>query len=278
MNEEKVWERIAIARNPKRPTAKILIQEIITDFIEFHGDRFYRDDPSLVCGIGFLKDLPLTIIGHEKGESTPDKIAHNFGMAHPEGYRKALRLMKQAEKFKRPILFIIDTPGAYPGIGAEERGQAGAIAANLFTMIDLEVPLIAVVLGEGGSGGALAIGVSDEIWMFENAIYSILSPEGFASILYKDASLAKQIAPTMKLTAQDLYDFKIIEEIIPEVSGGLHLDPNFSFCILKEKLFTKFCLLLKEDIKDVLKKRYEKYRQIGIYEMASKGENDEKYL
>ena len=189
-----VWNKVLLARNAKRPTARTLIKYLLTSFIELHGDRTFRDDPAVIGGIGFLNDIPITVIAQEKGVSTNDKIEKNFGMLHPEGYRKALRLMKQAEKFNRPILLIIDTPGAYPGIGAEERGQGSAIATNLKEMISLKVPMVSVVLGEGGSGGALGMGVSDEVWMFENAIYSILSPEGFASILYKDASLAKEAA------------------------------------------------------------------------------------
>lgn len=263
---EQIWEKVQIARNVKRPTAKVLISNIITNFIEMHGDRLYRDDKSIVAGIGFLEDLPITVIAQEKGDSTPDKIERNFGMPHPEGYKKTLRLMKQAEKFKRPILFIIDTPGAYPGIGAEERGQASAIAINLATMIDLKVPLISVVLGEGGSGGALAIGVSDEVWMFENAIYSILSPEGFASILYKDAGLAKDAAAVMKITAQDLFEYRIIDKIIPEVEDGLHVNPLYSFAILKDELIKKYKDLREISTEQLLKNRYEKYRKIGIYE------------
>lgn len=263
---EQIWKKVQIARNVKRPTAKVLISNIITNFIEMHGDRLYRDDKSIVAGIGFLEDLPITVIAQEKGDSTPDKIERNFGMPHPEGYKKALRLMKQAEKFKRPILFIIDTPGAYPGIGAEERGQASAIAINLATMIDLKVPLISVVLGEGGSGGALAIGVSDEVWMFENAIYSILSPEGFASILYKDAGLAKDAAAVMKITAQDLFEYRIIDKIIPEVEDGLHVNPLYSFAILKDELIKKYKDLREISTEQLLKNRYEKYRKIGIYE------------
>ena len=263
---EQVWKRVQIARNVKRPTAKVLISSIVTNFIEMHGDRLYRDDKCLICGIGLLGNEPVTVIAQEKGDSTPDKIERNFGMPHPEGYRKALRLMKQAEKFNRPVLLIIDTPGAYPGIGAEERGQASAIAVNLAEMIDLKVPLISVVLGEGGSGGALAIGVSDEVWMFENAIYSILSPEGFASILYKDAGLAKEAAAVMKLTAQDLLEYHIIDKIIPEVEEGLHVNQMYSFAILKDQLINKYKELREISTKDLLNNRYQKYRKIGVYE------------
>lgn len=266
MNEDKVWQKVQLARNVKRPTAQVLIKYLINDFIELHGDRLYGDDSCFIGGIGFFSGMPITVIGQEKGLTTKEKIIRNFGMGHPEGYHKALRLMKQAEKFNRPVLFIIDTPGAYPGIGAEERGQAMAIAVNLSEMINLKVPMISVIIGEGGSGGALGIGVSDEVWMFENAIYSILSPEGFASILYKDASLAKQAAVDMKITAQDLYQFKIIEKIIPEVEGGLHLNPKYSFDILKKHLLEKYSQLRRQSIADLLNNRYNKYRNIGIYE------------
>lgn len=265
-NEELVWERVQIARNIKRPTAKSLIDFLITDFMELHGDRLFGDDSCIISGIGFLDNQPVTVIAQEKGVTTNEKIERNFGMTHPEGYRKALRLMKQAEKFNRPIVFIIDTPGAYPGIGAEERGQASAIAVNLSEMIDLKVPLISIVLSEGGSGGALGIGVSDEIWMFENSIYSILSPEGFATILYKDVSLAKQVAVIMKLTASDLLDYKIIDKIIPEVDGGLHNDPIYSFTILKRELTKKIEDLKKTDLNQLLLQRYKKYRNVGVYE------------
>lgn len=266
VTESSVWTRVQLARNIKRPTAKVLIEYLITSFTELHGDRLFRDDQSIIGGIGFLDKMPVTVIAQEKGDSTNDKIEKNFGMPHPEGYRKALRLMKQAEKFNRPIIMIIDTPGAYPGLGAEERGQGSAIAVNLMEMIDLKVPTISIVLGEGGSGGALGIGVSDEIWMFENAIYSILSPEGFASILYKDASLAKEAAEKMRLTANDLFEFEIVEKVIPEVEGGLHLDKNYSFEILKSELVKKFNELKKLPQEELLSKRYNKFRKIGAYE------------
>lgn len=264
--EEKVWQKVLTARNNKRPTASSLIKYLFKDFIELHGDRLYGDDSCFICGIGLLDNIPLTIIAQEKGTTTEDKIKRNFGMPNPEGYRKSLRLMKQAEKFNRPIVCIIDTPGAYPGIGAEERGQAGAIANNLMEMINLKVPIISIVLGEGGSGGALAIGVSDEVWMFENAIYSILSPEGFASILYKDANYAKSVAPLMKITASDLLELNIVDKIIPEVEGGLHNDPTYSFDILKLELLTKFNELIEIDSVKLLNKRYEKFRSIGVFQ------------
>src|SRR5690554_2313338 len=204
------WDTVKLARHPERPTSIDLINYLFTDFMELHGDRQFSDDHSIIGGIGFLGKVPVTIIAQEKGVKTEEKIKRNFGMPHPEGYRKALRLMKQAEKFNRPIITIIDTPGAYPGIGAEKRGQAGAIAVNLQEMFNLKTPIISVVLSEGGSGGALAIGVADRIAMFENAIYSILSPEGFAAILYKDNTLASQAAELMKITAKDLKEFRIV--------------------------------------------------------------------
>lgn len=266
MNKDLIFEKVLLARHNKRPTAIKLIDYLVDDFIELHGDRLYRDDKSLICGIGFINNVPVTIIAQEKGDTTDNKILHNFGMPHPEGYRKALRAMQQAQKFNRPIICIIDTPGAYPGIGAEERGQAYAISNNLKEMITLSVPIISIVLGEGGSGGALGIGVSDEIWMFENSIYSILSPEGFASILYKDASLAKDAAAIMKLTAEDLFNYGIVDFIIEEVNTGLQDNPEYSFKILKENLINKISMLQEVDKKVLISNRYLKYRKIGIYE------------
>jgi len=266
VTEDQIWEIVQIARNNKRPTAKTLINYLFTDFLEMHGDRAFGDDPAIITGIGMLDGHPLTVIAEEKGETTREKITRNFGMPNPEGYRKALRAMKQAEKFNRPIIMIIDTPGAYPGVGAEERGQANSIAENLATMMYIKVPMLAIVLGEGGSGGALAIGVADETWMFANAIYSILSPEGFATILYKDVFLAKYAASVMKITAQDLLSYGIIDEIIPEVDGGMHLDPDYSLTILKTKLTEKIEELIMANREELLAKRYLEYRNIGEYE------------
>lgn len=258
------WEIVKLARHPKRITSRTLISLLFTDFIELKGDRLYRDDPSIIGGIGKFQSLPVTIIAQEKGMDTEDKIKHNFGMPHPEGYRKAMRLMKQAEKFNRPIIAIIDTPGAYPGIEAEERGQARAIAQNLFDMMALSVPIIVVVLSEGGSGGALAIGIGDYTVMFENAIYSILSPEGFASILYKDSSKAEEAAAIMKLTAKDLLSFKIIDDIISE-KEGLHEDPTFGINELKQKMTKRLKKLQTLNKQTLLKQRYEKFRKIGVF-------------
>lgn len=258
------WERVKLARHPKRPTAKDLIAHLSTDFVELKGDRGFRDDPAIIAGIGTFKGIPMTIIAQEKGSNTEEKIKHNFGMVHPEGYRKALRLMKQAEKFNRPILCIIDTPGAYPGIGAEERGQAQAIAFNLREMMSIKTPIICVVLGEGGSGGALAIGVGDYIMMFENSIYAILSPEGYASIIYKDASKASDAAELMKLTATDLKSFHIIDEIIEE-QEGLHENPHFGFHQFEDALLKVLKKLMKMPVQKRLNQRYIKYRQIGVF-------------
>jgi len=251
------WQNVLNARSDKRPTTKDLINNLFDSFIELKGDALYGDDSSIIGGVAYLKDLPITIIGQEKGKSTEEKIKHNFGMTHPEGYRKALRLMKQAEKFKRPIITIIDTPGAFPGIEAEERGQAKAIANNLFEMMTLNTPIISIVLGEGGSGGALALNVSDITFMLKNAIYSVISPEGFATILYKDAKRASNITDDMKITAKDLYEFGIIDKIIDE-DDNLHINYNN----LKNNLYSNILeLILKYEDNTLLKNRYNKYKK-----------------
>ncbi len=210
------WENVEIARNPNRKTALDYIEKIFDEFVELHGDRLYKDDMSTVCGLARIGEQNFTIIAQQKGRNTKENIERNFGMPNPESYRKAIRLMKQAEKFNRPIVTFVDTKGAYPGIGAEERGQGEAIARSMFEMAKLEIPIITVVIGEGSSGGALAISVGNKILMLENAIYSILSPEGYASILWKDSSRVKEAAEKMKLTAKDLYNFKIVDKIIKE--------------------------------------------------------------
>src|SRR3954471_15189575 len=220
----KPWDRVQIARHPNRPTTLDYISLLFTDFFECHGDRTYGDDEAIVGGIAKFHGLPITVIGQQRGKDTKENIRRNFGMPHPEGYRKALRLMKQADKFNRPIICFIDTKGAYPGKAAEERGQSEAIARNLFEMAGLKVPVICIVIGEGGSGGALALGVGNRIYMLENSTYSVISPEGAAAILWKDASLAKNAAETMKITAPDLKELGIIDGIIPEVKGGAHKD------------------------------------------------------
>ena len=212
------WEKVEIARNPKRKTAIEYIENIFDEFVELHGDRSFKDDKSIVCGLAKVGEQNYTIIAQQKGRTTKENIERNFGMPNPESYRKAIRFMKQAEKFKRPVITFIDTKGAYPGIGAEERGQGEAIAKSMFEMAKLKVPVIAIVIGEGSSGGALAISVGNKIFMLENAIYSILSPEGYSSILWKDSSRVKEAAEKMKLTAKDLYDLKVIDKIIKEPS------------------------------------------------------------
>src|SRR5471030_196536 len=219
------WECVEIARHKDRPTGKYYIEAIFKDFIEFHGDRSFGDDKSIIGGIASFNDINVTVIAITKGANTAENIERNFGMPNPEGYRKALRLMKQAEKFKRPVICFVDTPGAFPGIGAEERGQGQAIANNLFELSRLKTPIISIVTGEGGSGGALALAVADKVFMLEHSVYSILTPEGFASILWKDASRAKEAAAVMKITAKNLKDFNIVDDVIKEPRGGAHKNP-----------------------------------------------------
>lgn len=259
------WQRVQIARHTGRPTTLDYIGHIFDSFFEIHGDRLYGDDPALVAGIAKLDDQPVTVIGHQKGKDTKENIARNFGMPHPEGYRKALRAMEQADKFSRPIICFIDTPGAYPGKAAEERGQSEAIARNLKAMAGFEVPIISVVTGEGGSGGALALGVSNHIYMLENAIYSVISPEGAAALLWKDASMAQRAAETMKITAADLHEMGIIEGVIPEPRGGAHKDPQAQAAAIKETLQQALSELSALDKKALLDQRYAKYRHIGRF-------------
>jgi acetyl-CoA carboxylase carboxyl transferase subunit alpha len=264
-NNLTAWEKVSIAKLVERPTALDYIERIFTDFIELHGDRLFRDDPSIVGGIGKLNGRPVTIIGQQKGRDTKEYIKRNFGMPNPEGYRKVLRLMKQAEKFNRPVICFVDTPGAYPGIGAEERGQGEAIARNLMEMANLRVPLVSIVIGEGGSGGALAMAVADEVWMLENAIYSILSPEGFASILWKDSSRAKEAAEVMKITAEDLKNFGIIDRVVKEPLGGAHKNVEETAGNIKAALSETISKLSEYDIEELLNKRYNKFRSFGVY-------------
>ncbi|MFU0788373.1 acetyl-CoA carboxylase carboxyl transferase subunit alpha [Virgibacillus proomii] len=262
----KPWDRVQLARHPERPTTLDYIEELFTDFIEFHGDRLFGDDAAIVTGIAFYKEKPVTIIGHQRGKDTKENIRRNFGMPHPEGYRKALRHMKQAEKFSRPIICFIDTKGAYPGKAAEERGQSEAIARNLMEMAGLTVPIICVVIGEGGSGGALALGVGDEIHMLENSTYSVISPEGAASILWKDASYAQTAAESMKITAYDLKKLGIIDRIIPEPRGGAHRNVKEQAAYLDEAIVQSLQMLEKYSVDELLKKRWEKYKKIGQYQ------------
>lgn len=256
------WERVSIARKLERPKALDYIENIFEDFIELHGDRNFADDKAIIGGIAKLNGMPVTVIGEQKGKKANENLERNFGMPNPEGYRKALRLMKQAEKFKRPIITFIDTPGAYPGMGAEERGQGEAIARNILEMSRLEVPIICVVIGEGSSGGALAIAVGDKILMLENAIYSILSPEGFASILYKDSSKAKEAAEDMKATAEDLKGFGVIDEIIEEPEGGAQEDFKSVAENIRKYLIRNLEELRKLEVEELLEKRYKKFRKM----------------
>lgn len=258
------WDKVLIARHPKRPRAKAFIEYLSPDFMELHGDRLYRDDPSIIGGIGSINGEVFTIIAQQKGCTTEENIERNFAMPHPEGYRKALRLMLQAEKFKRPILTIVDTPGAYPGIGAEERGQGQAIAHNLYEMSRLTVPVISVIIGEGGSGGALAIAFANKLLMLENAVFSVLSPEGYASILWKDASKASEAAEVMKLTAKDLKDFKIIDQIIGEPLGGAHYDHQTTFEATKKAILDHLKNLKRMTGFELHYQRNQKARNMGF--------------
>jgi len=258
------WDRVLLARHPNRPRAMAYINYMCPDFMELHGDRLYSDDRSIIGGIGSIDGMPFTIIAQQKGSSLEENLERNFAMPHPEGYRKALRLMQQAEKFKRPIITIIDTPGAYPGIGAEERGQGQAIANNLLAMSNLTVPVIAVVIGEGGSGGALALGFANKVLMLENSIYSILSPEGYASILWKDSSKSKEAAEAMKLTAYDLEEFNIIDGIIKEPLGGAHFDKETTFFETKRALLNEYFKLRRLSGTELHYQRNNKVRNFGF--------------
>ena len=262
MSKITAWDRVMLARQMERPKALDYIKYIFDDFMELHGDRCFGDDKAIIGGIARLGDTQVTVIGEQKGKNVKENMERNFGMPEPDGYRKALRLMKQAEKFKRPIITFIDTPGAYPGIGAEERGQGEAIARNIMEMSMLKVPIICVVIGEGSSGGALAIAVGDKIVMLENAIYSILSPEGFASILYKDSSKAKEAAEDMKATAKDLKDLGIIDKKIKEPEGGVQNDFEKVADSIKKYLIKNIKELEEIPEKELIKNRYEKFRSM----------------
>ena len=259
------WQITQLARHPLRPYTLDYIPRLFNDFIELHGDRNFRDDPAIVGGLAMLENEPVIVIGHQKGRTTKEKVFRNFGMPNPEGYRKAIRLMSMAERLRKPIITFIDTPGAFPGIGAEERGQAEAIAKNLMVMSRLKVPIIVVVIGEGGSGGALAIGVGDRVLMLEYSTYSVISPEGCAAILWKDGSKADIAARALKITAKDLYKFGIIDEIVKEPLGGAHQNIDVMATTLKEALVRSLHELKKVSLDDLLDKRYKKYREIGKF-------------
>lgn len=268
------WDRVQVSRHHNRPTTLEYIKELFTDFLEMHGDRMYGDDPSIVGGIGRFGNRPVTIIGHQRGKDTKDNIYRNFGMPHPEGYRKALRLMKQAEKFHRPIITFIDTKGAYPGKAAEERGQSQAIANNLFEMSALRVPIISIVIGEGGSGGALGIGVCNHLHMLENSTYSVISPEGAAALLWKDSSQAKRAAETMKITAYNLKELGVVDEVVPEVKGGAHTNIRLQTVAIREVLKKSLKKLDLLDEKELIQHRYDKYKKIGDYSFQQEFKNE----
>ena len=259
------WQRVQNARHPKRPHTLDYVQRILTDFQEFHGDRAFGDDAAIVCGPGRLDGIPVMLIGEQKGRDTKQKLLRNFGMPKPEGYRKALRVMQMAAKFGRPIICLLDTPGAYPGIDAEERGQAEAIARNLREMARLAVPVISVCIGEGGSGGALALGVANHVLMLENAVYSVISPESCAAIVWRDSAKAELAAAALKLTAEDLVRLKLVDGIIPEPPGGAHEDYDEAARFLKERLLQSLAELAKLSSGELLQHRYSKFRAMGNF-------------
>ncbi len=264
------WQKTLMARHPERPHTLDYIGPLMEDFIELHGDRRFSDDPAIVCGFAKFQGIPVVVIGHQKGRSTKERIWRNFGQPHPEGYRKALRIMKLAERFGKPVITFIDTPGAYPGIGAEERGQAEAIAMNLFEMSILKTPIVSVIIGEGGSGGALALAVGDRILMLEHSIYSVISPEGCAAILWKknNSEVGQQeyekASEALKLTAQDLYDLEAIDEIIPEPIGGAHRNPKEAAASIEKVLKKHLAELMKKSRDTLCEERYKKFRSMGM--------------
>lgn len=261
--DKTAFERVQLARHPDRLYTLDVIERLFEDFVEVHGDRRFGDDPAIVCGMARFHGLPVGVVGHQKGRDTKQRKFRNFGMPKPEGYRKAIRVMKTAEKFERPVFCFIDTPGAYPGIDAEERGQAEAIAYNLREMAKLKVPVIVVVLGEGGSGGALAIGVGDQLLMLENAIYSVISPEGCAAILWKDSNQAERAAEGLRLTAQDLFKEGIVDQIVGEPGGGVHVAPDEAVRLLDAALCQKLAESVSHTVGERLSRRHAKLRQMG---------------
>jgi len=270
--ENPAWRRVQLARHPNRPHSLDYIARLIKDFQELSGDRRFADDPAVVAGFGYFEGRPVVVIGQQKGRTTKQKLHRNFGMPKPEGYRKALRLMKLAEKFGRPIITLLDTPGAYPGVDAEERGQAEAIALNLREMARLKVPVVAVVIGEGGSGGALALGVGNKVLMLENAIYSVISPESCAAIIYRDAGLAARAAAALRLTAADLLELKLIDEIVAEPGGGAHEDYDQAAALLGASLRRALEELAALSPGELVEQRYAKFRQMGNFFTTEEGE------
>jgi acetyl-CoA carboxylase carboxyl transferase subunit alpha len=263
------WQKTLVARHPQRPYTLDYLHSLMTDFVELHGDRRFADDPAMVAGFAMLKGRPVCVVGHQKGRDTKEKLRRNFGMARPEGFRKALRVMKIAEKFRRPVLCFVDTSGAYPGIDAEERGQAEAIAHNIFEMAGLRVPIIVSVTGEGGSGGALAIAVGDRVLMLEHAVYSVISPEACAAILWRDSNRKKEAAAALRQTATDLKEFDVIDEIIPEPLGGAHANPAAAIAAVGEAIERHLAEIDRLSEEDLLEARYAKFRRMGYYEVAA---------
>jgi acetyl-CoA carboxylase carboxyl transferase subunit alpha len=259
------WQKVQLSRHPGRPYTLDYIESLITDFVELHGDRLFRDDPAIVSGLGYFEGQRVMIIGHQKGRNTKENLFRNFGMSGPEGYRKAKRLMEMAARFSLPVITLIDTPGAYPGIGAEERGQAEAIAKNLEVMAGLPVPIISIVIGEGGSGGALAIGVANRILMMEYAIYSVISPEGCASILWKDGAMASQAAEVLRINAKDIFELKVADEVIAEPLGGAHTDFSQAARLLADVLRRHLAELKALSPAELIEQRYQKYRRMGVF-------------
>ena len=259
------WQKVLLARHPRRPYTLDYIENMTTDFIELHGDRYFADDNALVGGFAKIDGKPVMLIGQQKGRDTKQKLFRNFGMMHPEGYRKALRLFKLAEKFNKPIVILIDTPGAYPGIGAEERGQAEAIARNLREMTNLTVPIVITVIGEGASGGALGIGIGDKIFMLQYSWYSVISPEGCAAILWRDNKFAPEAAEALKVTASDMWDMKLIDKIIPEPPGGAHNDHKLTAMTMKKEILDAINELEKLSTEELIRRRIDKFRQMGVF-------------
>lgn len=259
------WQRVLLARHPKRPHSLDYIERLFTGFSEIHGDRLYADDPAIVCGMAFFESRPIMVIGEQKGRDTKQNVRRNFGMPKPEGYRKALRVMELAAKFGRPVITFLDTPGAYPGVDAEERGQAEAIARNLREMSRLTSPVICICIGEGGSGGALALGVGNHVWMMENSVYSVISPESCAAIIWRDAAKRDLAAAALRLTAKDLHSFGLIDGIIAEPGGGAHEDPDGAAEMLRRTLRSSLAELSKLSAKELVEQRYGKFRQMGNF-------------
>ena len=259
------WQKTELARHAQRPFTLDYVERLFSDWSEVHGDRSFGDDPAIVCGMARYQGDEVMVIGHQKGRDTKQRVFRNFGQANPEGYRKALRCMKLAEKFSRPIFTFVDTPGAYPGLGAEERGQAEAIARNLREMARIEVPIITTITGEGGSGGALALAVSDRVFMMENSVYSVISPEGCASIMWRDASKKEIAAQALRITPPDLLEMGIIDEIIPEPDGGAHLDHDSAAAMVNEVLIRTYTELKSKSVHDLLEGRYNKFRQMAHF-------------